>query len=117
MSKNVLVVCADLFFSSNLHNGVKQAGHSSKTALSGPQALSLLEQGDYAWVVVDLEMPGVDLRALKEACARQPACRLIAFGPHVQVDLFEKAREAGCDQILSRGQAAGGLARLLQVEG
>jgi hypothetical protein len=29
--------------------------------------------------------------------------RVLAFGPHVAVELFEKARAAGADEVLARG--------------
>lgn len=49
-------------------------------------------------VVVDLARPGV-LEAL-----RHIGVRTIGFGSHVQHELLEEARTAGCDEVLPRSQ-------------
>jgi hypothetical protein len=33
-----------------------------------------------------------------------PAARIIAYGPHVDEALLADAKEAGCDEVLTRGQ-------------
>ena len=41
----------------------------------------------------------IDLRALNP-----PPQAFVAFGPHVKKGLLDEAREAGCDEVLTRGQ-------------
>lgn len=115
MNDAALVLCADLLFSSNLHNAVRQVGLQSRTALTGDQALILLAQQPFRWVIVDLEMPGVDLAALHHATQQHSGCQVIAFGPHVHEGLFKQARQAGITNILTRGQTASGLASILRT--
>ncbi|MCE9547419.1 MAG: hypothetical protein K8T25_18260 [Planctomycetia bacterium] len=57
-------------------------------------------------VILDLSLPGLvpqDVVARLRALATPPE-QIIAFGPHVHSDRLAAAREAGCDEVLSRGQ-------------
>lgn len=40
--------------------------------------------------------------------------RIVAFGPHVEVERFEEARAAGADRVLARGAFDRGLVEVLQ---
>ncbi len=109
---SVLILCKDLFFSSQIHGAVQRAGLVGRTCLSQSGCIDQLSQGGIRDVIVDLEMPDLDLRALRNAAASP--CRLTVFGPHVKVDLLAAAKEAGCDAILTRGQASAKLDQLLK---
>jgi hypothetical protein len=61
-------------------------------------------------VVVDLGRPGV-LDALVEVAAL--GVRVIGFGSHVDRDVLDEARAAGCSQVLARSAFFGQLATLL----
>jgi hypothetical protein len=61
-------------------------------------------------VVVDLSRPGV-LDALIDVAAL--GVRVIGFGSHVDRDLLDEARSAGCSQVLARSAFFGQLASLL----
>lgn len=62
-------------------------------------------------LIVDLESPEVSLaliralRGVDGVVGRDPErkTKIVAFGPHVAVELFERAREAGADSVLARG--------------
>jgi CheY-like chemotaxis protein len=63
-------------------------------------------------LLIDLQMPGLDIaefsRALNnlEADSR-PHC--VGYAQHVEIDLLKSAREAGIDEVYTRGQMNGGL--------
>src|SRR5262249_3491894 len=97
------------------HGMARQAGFATKTALTSPQAVSLLEKEPFAWAIVDLELPQVDLSAIV-AAAKAIAARTVAFGPHVQSDLLDKALAAGFDLVLTRGQISSSLGRVLTAQ-
>jgi DNA-binding NarL/FixJ family response regulator len=59
-------------------------------------------------VVLDLGRPG-SVEALPSLAGR----RVIAFGSHVDRDLLDAARAAGCDQVLPRSQFFSRLRELL----
>jgi CheY-like chemotaxis protein len=57
-------------------------------------------------VIVDLTTPNLDIRdAVQRLRAASPApAAILAFAPHVQADRLRAAVQAGCDQVLTRGQ-------------
>jgi DNA-binding NarL/FixJ family response regulator len=56
-------------------------------------------------VLVDLTLDGVNLPAVVTAVrAAAPLARVVAYGPHVDQAALADAADAGCDQVLSRGQ-------------
>jgi hypothetical protein len=68
------------------------------TFVSDPSALADASPGDV--VVVDLARP-----AVLEALAGVPdGVRTIGFGSHVDRDLLDAAREAGCDEVMARSE-------------
>ena len=52
-------------------------------------------------IVVDLARFGNALGAIRAAA---PDARIVAFGPHVDDELLERARAAGADTVLARSQ-------------
>ena len=63
-------------------------------------------------VVVDLSRPGV-LDALGRRTPLEPRPRVVGFGSHVDRDLLDAARSAGCDEVLARSAFFGRLGDLL----
>ena len=63
-------------------------------------------------VVVDLARPGV-LAALSRLRAGGSTVRVIGFGSHVERELLDAARAAGCDEVLARSAFFGRLPQLL----
>ena len=61
-------------------------------------------------VVVDLSRPGV-MDALVEVAAL--GVRVIGFGSHVDRDVLDEARSAGCSQVLARSAFFGQIDQLL----
>lgn len=65
-------------------------------------------------VVIDLTHAVTDLMPLlSELRSQAPSAKVIAFGPHVQEQRLTAAREAGCDQVLTRGQWHHGAEQIL----
>jgi CheY-like chemotaxis protein len=62
-------------------------------------------------LLVDLTTPDVALAMITrlrgspgaQATPMSRPIRIIAFGPHVERDLFQQARDAGADEVLARG--------------
>jgi len=110
----VLVLCNDLFFGTQLTSAIKRAEMTPLTCLGMKTCLDRLND-EANWVIIDLELPGLDLAQI--VAAKPDGCKLIAFGPHVHVDKLEAAVQAGVDMVLSRGQIASGLEEILQSSG
>lgn len=105
-NQSILLVSADLFFSTPVNNAISQAGGQSALAMSITAACEKLETDKFCAVLIDLSIPQLDLAALMNAVNEndKPRPTLVAFGPHVQTKLLAQAEEAGCDVVLSRGQ-------------
>ncbi len=63
--------------------------------------------------LIDLELPDA-LTIIRTLRAANPGLRLIAFGPHVQVERLRAAREAGATESLPRSKFVERLPDLLQ---
>lgn len=109
---HVLVLCKDLMFSSQLNGAVQRAGFVPQTCLGIKTVLEGLTQYPVRCVVVDLELEGLDLEALRAATSG----KLVGFGPHVHVARLEAAATAGFDAVLTRGQIAAGLDQWLATQ-
>ena len=59
-----------------------------------------------ALVILDLSAGGLEVAPILEALKglAEPPGRIVAFGPHVHEQRLAAAREAGCDEVMSRGQ-------------
>jgi hypothetical protein len=90
----------DLFFQSRIEGHCRACGFSLQTI----NRLDRIGPPDSVrGVIVDLEFPGLDFERLGELLAEQqlPA---IGYGSHVKTHLFERAREAGLENLFSRGE-------------
>ncbi len=113
--KRVLAAVPDLFFGSKISGTASRLGVSVQFAASRKALLDGV-RSEPDLIVVDLEAAAVDplgavreIRALK--LAREP--RLIAFGSHIYEALLREARDAGYDEVLTKGSLAATLPELL----
>ena len=98
-----LILSNDFFFGSRLCEAVKSHGHL--VTMTATLDASTLPVSEWQLVVFDLTLQTVsieDVVAWREKLTATP--RLIAFGPHVRTGQLERARKAGCDLVLTRGQ-------------
>lgn len=109
----VLALVDDLFFQAKLLETAKQLGVELR-ACATPDAL-IAEAAISAprLVVVDLNARTRPLEAVARMHKTAPAIPLIAFLSHVQVDLAEQARAAGCANVMPRSKFTKELATIL----
>ncbi len=104
----VIALCPDLMMRSRIESGLEIAGYRLRVA-GGPTRLAeALAEESPACVMVDLEA-GDDAIAVIEGLRSDPATAAIplaAFAGHTNVDLLDRARAAGADPVVARGQAA-----------
>lgn len=100
-----LYLTADLMFSSRVLAAASTVGFKLDVCMSVPRFQAELAAGDVQLVIFDLTMPNVSIAdVVAQAKAAAPTARLVAYGPHVQVDALRQAHEAGCQDVLSRGE-------------
>ena len=113
---DAIVLVDDLFFQAKLLETAKQVGVTLSLATTGEQLLTLAAAHPSSLVIVDLNARQGPLAAISQIAAQKttPPRRIVAFLSHVQVDLAERARAAGCDEVMPRSQFTQNLAAILQ---
>jgi DNA-binding NtrC family response regulator len=109
----VLAFIDDIFFQAKLVETAKQLGIEVRTCQT-PDALDAeIARAMPNLVVVDLNARTNPLDAVSRVQARNREIPLIGFLSHVQVDLAERARRAGCREVMPRSKFTDNLATIL----
>jgi DNA-binding response OmpR family regulator len=110
----VILVSADLTVVSRFQGAATQAGFATRVASSQAAAIEC-EADNVDLVVIDLGAPLSDIQAIvNHFKSKTPPPRIVAFGPHVHEERLAAAREAGCDEVVSRGQFFGQMHSMLR---
>jgi DNA-binding NarL/FixJ family response regulator len=109
----VLALVDDLFFQAKILETAKHLGIAVRTSTTSDALLAEIAKETPKLVIVDLNARGTPLRAIEKVHAGQPGLPLIAFLSHVQTDLAQQARAAGCTQVMPRSQFTHDLATIL----
>ena len=64
-------------------------------------------------VIVDLDAAHLDPLGAIDQVRRAGGPHVIAFANHTRVDLIERARAAGCEEVHTRGSLSASLRRIL----
>lgn len=104
------VISRDLMFSSQVSGAAARAGVELQT-VGSLAACGSAEEASI--VILDLTMPGINIRDAIHEATVNTSIKIIAVGPHVQGEKLDAANEAGAHFVLSKGQAHRELATLL----
>ncbi len=110
---NVVALVDDLFFQAKMYETARQVGVDLKTVTTGDALLAEAEQTSPALLIVDLNARHGAIEALERLRAAGNQRPVIAFLSHVQVGLAERARAAGCQQVMPRSKFTQNLAAIL----
>ena len=113
--KRVLAAIPDLFFGSKVTGAASPFGISVQFA-SSRRALLDGAASKPDLIIVDLDAQVLDpFGSISEILAHEQADRprLVAFASHVHGATLDRAREAGCDRVLTKGALASGLPAVL----
>ncbi|MGH9661057.1 MAG: response regulator, partial [Bryobacteraceae bacterium] len=98
-SKKVLAVVSDLLFAAKINEAAKKAGVAVEPVTSGPAVLAKASEKPLL-IIFDLGYEAVDPIGLIEKLKADRELKqisLIGFLSHVEVELKQRALEAGCD--------------------
>jgi DNA-binding NarL/FixJ family response regulator len=109
----VLALVDDLFFQAKILETAKHLGIAVRTSNSGDALLGEIAKEAPKLVIVDLNARGAPLHAIERVRAAAPSLALIAFLSHVQTELAQQARAAGCTEVMPRSQFTRELASIL----
>ena len=116
---DVLALVDDLFFQSKLNETARHVGVTLQTVMTGDALVQAAAASSPKLVLVDLNARQGALEAVERLAAagnaqKDGAQHIIAFLSHVQTELAEKARAAGCRQVLPRSKFTAELAEILR---
>ena len=114
---DAIVLIDDLFFQAKLHETAKLIGATLETVTTGDQLLKSAAASPAALIIVDLNARQGALEAIEQigkSGSQDNPRRVIAFLSHVQVDLAERARAAGCQELMPRSKFTQNLAAILR---
>lgn len=114
-SPQVIVLCSDLFFASQIEGTAQQHERSVRVVDTIEEAQHAIQTGTVSRLIVDLELPGFDPHALIASLPVPTESRphVLGFGPHVKKDRLGAARDAGFDEVVSRGSFSANLLEML----
>ena len=114
----VYLLSSDLFYASQLQGIVQRLGLSLIQAATSAELLSRRDapNAENGIVLIDLSTSDLDLddlvSKLREGHNEPKA--ILAYAPHVATAKLDAARKAGCDRVLTRGQAKREIGDILQ---
>jgi len=113
---DAIVLIDDLFFQSKLLETAKQTGTTLEIVATGDQLVKSAGLSPTALIIVDLNARRGALEAVEKLGANGAGNprRVIAFLSHVQTDLAERARSAGCQEVMPRSKFTQNLAAILR---
>ncbi len=110
----VIALVDDLFFQAKLAETARQVGVELKMVTTG-EALAGEARNAAGLIVVDLNAKADAIGAIEKLRATGNAAPLIGFLSHVQTELAERARAAGCREVMPRSKFTQNLAAILST--
>jgi DNA-binding NarL/FixJ family response regulator len=112
----VLGLLTDLFFSARIRETAKQLGVPCEILRDPAVFVDRVIATPPRLVIVDMNLKGADAAAVvRNLRARAPDVTVIGYLYDAQEELMLAAEEAGCHQVLSRGQLTRKLPELLKA--
>ena len=117
--KAILVVGRNLFFLPRIQNVASPSGYDVKLISTASEFWEAYGESEIALVLVDLEGDRdtwtAVVRGLRDRVP--PNSRIVAFGPHADIESLDLARELGCDAVLAKGEFTSALRKIVETEG
>ena len=111
---DVIALVDDLFFQSKLVETARNVGVVVQTVTTGDALVSAAASNPPRLLLVDLNARQGPLDAIERLHASGNPLPVVAFLSHVQTELAEKARAAGCHRVLPRSKFTADLAEILR---
>lgn len=117
MAETVVLIVEDLMFLPKLEGQLRALGYQPLAATNDADLSRALSQAPVL-VIVDLFSRSFNweslLGSIKGPDKKANHVPVLGFGPHVDLNLRERALAAGCDAVVGRGAIAGQLPHLVE---
>jgi DNA-binding NarL/FixJ family response regulator len=110
----VVALVDDIFFQARLLETAKQLSVELRVCPTPEALIAEAAKNSTRLAIVDLNARSKPLEAIVRLQAAAPGIPVIAFLSHVQVELAEAARAAGCREVMPRSQFTRNLATILE---
>jgi CheY-like chemotaxis protein len=115
MPETIVLIVDDLMFLPRLKNGLQNLGYRVLEATDESRLTTALFQSPVL-VIIDLFSQGFNWPALIKIVKKSKAgpVPIVAFGPHVDLQLRDQALKAGCNVVVGRGAVSSNLGHLVE---
>lgn len=110
---DIVVLVDDLFFQSKIVETARHAGVELKICGTGDAFLAEMAALVPALAIVDLNARGNPIDAIERLQASGNQVPVIGYLSHVQTELAERAKAAGCREVMPRSKFTMNLATIL----
>ena len=102
----IVFLTTDLMSVSRINQAVRECGAMMTMVGTVDDVISQCQTGNVRLVLADLSASGCAIGELASRVrdSQSPDAAIVAFGPHVHVALLQAAHDAGCDEVITRGQ-------------
>jgi ActR/RegA family two-component response regulator len=108
----VVALMDDIFFQMKVAETAKHLGIEFKVATTVDALMTMLDPPTQL-VIVDLNARSKPVEAIVKLRAAAKDMRVVAFLSHVQKELAQQAKDAGCDEVMPRSSFTQNLAEIL----
>ncbi len=113
--KTILLVGQNLFFLGRVDNLAEPLGHEVQRAATEQDFYEIGRNHRISLVLVDLEGDeSIWVKVLEDIKNNRPGVRSVAFGPHENVDVLQRARDLGCSVVLNKGEFNRDLPKIIE---
>ena len=110
----VVALVDDLFFQAKMVETAKHVGVELRVCTTADALLAEAAKNSTRLAIIDLNARAKPLEAAVQMQAVAPGVPVIAFLSHVQTELAEAARAAGCREVMPRSLFTRNLATILE---
>lgn len=109
----ILALVDDLIFQAKMQETARLVGVELRACSTADALLSEVAKSTPKLIIIDLNARNDPMSLIERMQAASPDIPLIAFLSHVQAELAERARAAGCRNVMPRSQFTRDLATIL----
>ena len=110
---DIVVFVDDLFFQSKIVETARHAGVELKLCGTGDAFLAEIAKSAPALAIVDLNARATPIETIEKLRASGNQVPVIGYLSHVQTELAERAKAAGCRDVMPRSKFSMNLAEIL----